>query len=281
MTAIQPINISALMEKYGLRPDKSLGQNFLRDASALQRIVEVADLDPGDTVLEIGAGVGHLTRWLAAAAGQVVAVEVDERLLPPLKEVLRPHDNIRIIQGDILQLRPRELISQDSYLVVANIPYYITSAIIRHLLEAELKPRRMILTVQYEVAQRICATAGQLSVLALSVLVYGEPYLTARIPAAAFHPPPEVDSAVIRIDLYPQPLLPNPLREHYFTLVKAGFLHKRKTLRNSLAAGLGWPKERVDELLAGTEIEPRRRAQSLSLARWLELARQYDKISEI
>ena len=185
---IQPINISALMEKYQLKPQKSLGQNFLVDPQALQRIVEVADLDPASVVLEIGAGLGHLTRYLAAKAKRVIALEVDKNLIPPLREVLQPYPRVRIVHGDILQLTPGELIDQDNYLVVANIPYYITSKIIRNLLEAENKPQRMVLTVQYEVAQRICAAAGDMSILALSVQVYGEPYLTSADTGCRFSP---------------------------------------------------------------------------------------------
>ncbi|MDZ7843777.1 MAG: 16S rRNA (adenine(1518)-N(6)/adenine(1519)-N(6))-dimethyltransferase RsmA [Anaerolineales bacterium] len=275
---IQPINISALMEKYQLKPQKSLGQNFLVDPQALQRIVEVADLDPASVVLEIGAGLGHLTRYLAAKAKRVIALEVDKNLIPPLREVLQPYPRVRIVHGDILQLTPGELIDQDNYLVVANIPYYITSKIIRNLLEAENKPQRMVLTVQYEVAQRICAAAGDMSILALSVQIYGEPYLTSRIPAAAFHPPPRVDSASIRIDIYPRPLLSKSGREDYFKLIKAGFRHKRKTLRNSLSAGLGWKKDRTETLLRSAGIDPQRRAETLSLPDWLNITEKYRKL---
>ncbi len=278
MADIPPIKISALMQKYHLKPDKSLGQNFLVDPEALARITEAADLSKKDTVLEIGAGIGHLTRFLAVSAEHVIAVELDPRLIPPLQEVTAPFDNVRVIQGDILQIDPGDLILKEAYVVVANIPYYITSAIIRHLLESQKKPDRMVLTVQEEVAQRICATAGDLSVLALSVLIFGEPYLTGKIPARSFHPPPKVDSAVIRIDLYSQAVLAAPLQRKYFTLIKAGFLHKRKTLRNSLQAGLGWTKSAVDSLLASAHIDPRQRAQSLTLAEWIQLTRQYHQL---
>ena len=277
--AIQPINISALMEKYHLKPKKDLGQNFLVDPDALQRIVEVADLDSDSTVLEIGAGIGHLTRYLAASARSVTAVELDEALIPPLKEVLTDHDNVHIIQGDILNLNPADLVSVDRYMVVANIPYYITSKIIRDMLESRHKPTRMVLTVQYEVAQRICAVAGDMSVLALSVQIYGEPYITSRIPASAFHPPPRVDSASIRVDLYPRPPLDAAERKLFFQLIKAGFQHKRKTIRNSIAAGLGWKKKRVEELLEKGEIDPQRRAETLSLPEWIELTKVYGKIN--
>lgn len=278
MNEIEPINISALMQKYKLRPKKNLGQNFLTDTQSLERIVEIADISPQDTVLEIGAGLGHLTRYLAEAAKRVVAVEFDERLIPPLREVLAKYDNVDIIQGDILSLAPKDIIDDKNYLVVANIPYYITSAITRHLLEAENKPRRLVLTVQREVAKRMCAVSGDMNILALSIQIYGEPYITSHIPAAAFHPPPKVDSASVRIDLYRQPVLPEKQLDTFFRLIKAGFQHKRKTLRNSLSAGLSWPKEKVEEMLEEADILARRRAETLSLPEWIILTRQHDKM---
>lgn len=255
-----------------------MGQNFLVDEKALARIAEVADVSSEDTVLEIGAGLGHLTRYLAEEAKRVVAVEVDERLIPPLREVLTSWENVNIVQGDILNLSPQELDLGDDYIVVGNIPYYITSAIIRHLLEAKTKPHRLILTVQYEVAQRICAVSGDMSVLALSVQIYGEPYLTSRIPTGAFHPPPKVESASIRIDLYPSPIVSPEKLDLFFRLVKAGFQHRRKTLRNSVSAGMGWEKDRTEALLEASGIDSRRRAQTLSLPEWIGVLKQYDKL---
>ncbi len=281
MTTIHPINISALMQKYNLKPHKGLGQNFLVDEHALERIAEVADISHQDIVLEIGAGLGHLTRYLAAEAGRVVAVELDKGFIPPLREVLAPYDNVQVLQGDILNLSPQELALGEDYIVVGNIPYYITSAIIRHLLEAAAKPRRLILTVQHEVAQRICAISGNMSVLALSVQVYGEPYITSRIPAGAFHPPPKVDSVSIRIDIYPSPVVPPEKLDTFFKLVKAGFKHKRKTLRNSISAGMRWETEKTEALLAAAGIDSRRRAQTLSLPEWIDVIAQYDKMSEV
>ncbi|MEA2008943.1 MAG: 16S rRNA (adenine(1518)-N(6)/adenine(1519)-N(6))-dimethyltransferase RsmA [Chloroflexota bacterium] len=265
------------MHKYHIKLKKGLGQNFLIDAYALERIVEVADISPRDTVLEIGAGVGHLTRYLARASQRVVAVELDKRLIPPLREVLSPYDNVQIVHGDILNLNPQEFVPEGDYIVVANIPYYITSAIIRHLLEADAKPRRIILTIQREVAQRICAIAGDMSVLALSVQVYGEPYITSRIPSQSFHPAPKVDSASIRIDLYPKPIVPQEKIDPFFKLVKAGFQHKRKTMRNSISAGMGWEKEKTEALLTAAGIDAQRRAQTLSLPEWITILSYYEQ----
>ena len=277
MTNIQPLNISALMKKYNLKPKKGLGQNFLVDEFALERIAEVADISPADTVLEIGPGLGQLTRYLAADAGKVVAVEIDDRFIPPLRETLSPQGNVNIVRGDILTLPLHELSLGEDYIVVGNIPYYITSAIIRHLLEGKVKPRRIILTVQHEVARRICAVAGDMSVLALSVQVYGEPYITSRIPAEAFYPPPKVDSASIRIDIFSKPIVSPDKLDIFFKLVKAGFLHRRKTLRNSVSTGMGWKKEKTSALFEAAGIDPDRRAQTLSLPEWLEVIKQYDK----
>jgi 16S rRNA (adenine1518-N6/adenine1519-N6)-dimethyltransferase len=164
---------------------------------------------------------------------------------------------------------------RNGYQVVANIPYYITSAIIRHLLEADVKPSRLVLTIQKEVAQRICAPAGDLSLLALSVQVYGDPNIVAKIPAGAFYPPPTVDSAVIRVDLFPQPIIPVEQLETFFKLAKAGFGQKRKMLRKSLSGGLPIDSKQAAELLTACDIDPTRRAETLTLYEWKILTRAY------
>jgi len=164
------------------------------------------------------------------------------------------------------------------YRVVANIPYYITSALIRHLLEAPQPPELLVLTVQREVAERICAAPGELSLLALSVQVYGQPKIAARIPAGAFYPPPKVDSAVIRLDLYDQPRIPAPLLPTFFRLAKAGFSQKRKTLRNALAGGLGWKPVQAEALLHQAGIDPGRRAETLSLEEWGAMTESYSSL---
>jgi 16S rRNA (adenine1518-N6/adenine1519-N6)-dimethyltransferase len=277
-----PLDVPGLLRRYGLRPDKSLGQNFLVDPAALRRVVAAAEVGPQDAVLEIGPGLGSLTRCLAAEASQVVAVELDPDLIPPLREVLSDYDNIRIVEGDILDQDPGELMAEvarpgspSAYLVVANIPYYITSALIRRLLEADPRPSRVVLTIQKEVAARITAAPGDMSLLALSVQVYGQPGVAAHIPAGAFYPIPNVDSAVVRIDLYDEPVIPVPLLGDFFHLAKAGFSQKRKNLKNALSGGLGWRPERAVALLQAAEIDPRRRAQTLSLDEWKKLAGLY------
>ncbi len=278
MSEIPPLNAEALLKRYNLRAHKGLGQNFLRDPLALEKIISAAEIQQPDTVLEIGPGLGSLTRYLAVAAKEVVAVELDEKLLPPLKAVLFPYQNIRLIHGDILKLFPKDLINDKDYIVVANIPYYITSAVIRHLLaqspkeENEPKPRRIVLTVQKEVAQRICAAPGDMSLLALSVQIYGKPRIAAYIPAEAFFPAPKVDSAVLVIDIYPSPLIKEELLDTFFKLIKAGFSQKRKTLRNSLSSGLHISPTAASDLLTRVNIDPQRRAETLSIEEWERLA---------
>jgi 16S rRNA (adenine1518-N6/adenine1519-N6)-dimethyltransferase len=272
MNQIPPLNAEALLKRYQLHAHKGLGQNFLQDPTALEGIVSAADIQGTDTVLEIGPGLGSLTRYLAVSAKEVVAVELDEHLIPPLKNVLAPYQNVHLVHGDILKLPPKDLIAENSYLVVANIPYYITSAVIRHLLESESKPRRIVLTIQKEVAQRICAKPGDMSLLALSVQVYGAPRIAAHIPAEAFFPAPKVDSAVLVVDIFPVPLIKEELLDLFFRLVKAGFSQKRKTLRNSLSSGLHISPKDAAEFLTKADIDPQRRAETLSIEEWERLS---------
>ncbi len=260
--------IPQLLKQYDLKPQKGLGQNFLSDQAALQTVVRAADIEASDTVLEVGPGLGTLTRLLAEQAARVVAVELDTRLVAVLEEMFAGDPKIELIQGDILEINLNELFSSPGYLVVANIPYYITSALMRQLLEASHSPRRIVLTVQKEVAERICAGPGEYSLLALSVQVYGHPQIVNHIPAKAFYPAPKVDSAVVRVDLYPQPLIPVSQLDDFFALTKAGFSQKRKTLHNSISAGMRWEKDKTGLLLEKAGIDPRRRAQTLSLEEW-------------
>jgi len=272
---LPPLNVTELLHRYNLHPDKRLGQNFLVDESVLSRVVAAAEISPQEDVLEIGAGLGSLTRHLCSLARHVVAVELDARLLPPIKEVLSKCANLRLVQGDILALDPAALMVEaqtaSGYLVVANIPYYITSALLRHLLEARRPPRRMVLTVQVEVAERICARPGDMSLLSLSVQVYGKPEVVMRIPAGAFYPVPKVDSAVVRVDINPSPLLPSAQIRNFFRLAKAGFSQKRKTLRNALAGGMHWSPDQAARVLNLAGIEPMRRAETLGLEEWESL----------
>ena len=272
LSSIPPLDAVAVLKRFGLRADKSLGQNFLQDSSALERIALAAEIQAEDYVLEIGPGLGSLTRYLAESAREVIALELDPDLIPPLRAVLTAYPNVRVEQGDILKTTVSEIIHKDDYLAVANIPYYITSAIMRHLLESDPKPRRIVLTIQKEVAERICAKPGDLSLLALSVQVYGKPSIADIIPAAAFYPAPKVNSAILRVEIYPEPLIPRDMLPTFFKLTKAGFGQKRKTLRNSLSAGLHIKPQEVESLLTTAGINPMRRAETLSIEEWKGLS---------
>ena len=273
--SLPPLQISALLRRYDLRPSKALGQNFLQDDRALQKIIRAANLGPEQTVLEIGPGLGSLTRYLALAARSVTAVELDRKLFPALESILAPYKNVRLVQGDILKLDPADLMETPGYVVVANIPYYITSVVIRHLLEARQPPGRVVLTLQKEVAERVCSGAGRMSLLALSVQVYGKPVIGTTIPAEAFYPPPKVDSAVLCIEVYSQPVIPADRLDKFFILIKAGFSQKRKTLRNALSGGLRIAPVETEELLSAAGIDPQRRAETLSLDEWRNLVEEY------
>lgn len=275
---LTPLDISTILQRNNLRPDKRLGQHFLIDQSALEEIIEAADVHKSDEVLEIGAGLGSLTRLLAIHARKILAVELDFKLIPPLEEVISGFQNVEIIQGDILRLNLNQLMNVSGFLVIANIPYYITSALIRNLLETSYPPKRLVLTLQREVAERICASPGKLSVLALSVQVYGKPDIMAYIPSAAFYPQPNVDSAILRVDRYPEPQIPIGLIPTFFRLVKAGFSQKRKTLRNSLAGGMRWKPAQSEDILYQAGINSMRRAETLSLEEWGVLADIVNKL---
>jgi 16S rRNA (adenine1518-N6/adenine1519-N6)-dimethyltransferase len=262
-----------LLRRHGIRPDKRLGQTFLFDPASLDKVVAAAALDGSETVLEVGAGVGSLTQRLSDQAALVLAVEIDRRLIPALEETVSACRNVRVIREDILALDLDRLVGERPYCVVANIPYQITSRLIRHLLEAVHPPRALVLTIQREVAERIIARPGQMSLLALSVQLYGVPTIVDRIPAGAFYPAPKVESAVLRVDVHPQPRLPAELIAPFFRLARLGFGQKRKQLRNALAAGMGVPSAVVAGWQQQAGLPPSSRAQELGLADWERLTR--------
>lgn len=268
---IQTTHPKKLLEKYHLRPHKGLGQNFLSDDTVLAGIVDAAGIPKHTAVLEVGPGLGSLTRHLAERAERVVAVELDKDLIPVLRKEFSDCPNVEIIQGDILEFHPDEYFANGEYYVAANIPYYITSAVIRHLLEGKARPKRLALTVQKEVADRICAAPGKLSLLALSVQVYGKADMPMIIPADAFYPKPNVDSAVVRIELFDDPLIPTEQMDDFFLLAKAGFGQKRKTLRNSLSSNLHISGAEAEAMLLNAGIDPMRRAETLTIEEWKRL----------
>ena len=268
------IQTKRALRHFDLKARKALGQHFLIDEEILPLITSAAELNNSDVVIEVGPGLGVLTRELARQAGQVVAVELDDKLAAILKQTLSSLENIAIVNQDILQVDPQALLPEGAgYKVVANLPYYITAPVLRHFLEARLKPRTMIVMVQKEVAENIVAEPGKRSLLSISVQLYGNPRIVSLVPARSFYPPPKVDSAILRIDLYPQPAVAVTDEKSFFNVVRAGFTASRKQLANSLAQGLELPKAEVLPLLEKAGIAPQRRAETLTLEEWAQLWR--------
>ena len=254
-----------------MKAKKSFGQNWLRDEYTLGSIVNAADITKGENILEVGPGLGALTKKLLETGENITTVEADHELIPGLIERFGPRKNFHLVQGDILKF---DLQKMDSpYKVVANIPYYLTSNLIRMLLESHNPPKAMVLLVQKEVAQRIIAKPGKMSVLAFSVQYYGRPEYVMDVKKELFDPVPKVDSAVIKIVRYDRPIFESDTKK-LFRLVKAGFGEKRKTLRNSLSGGLNADTHTIEKVLNQSNINPMARAQELSLDDWRNL---YDK----
>jgi 16S rRNA (adenine1518-N6/adenine1519-N6)-dimethyltransferase len=272
------MNPKNLLDFHAIDPKKSLGQNFLHDPNALEKILTVADVQPSDTVLEIGPGTGQLTEVLAKAAKRLICVEIDQRMQPILEAQFGAMPHVEFVWGDFLTFDPVALAGED-YVVVANVPYYITSAILRHLLEQPIRPRRLVMTVQLEVAERVCAKPNDMSLLAVSVQYYGKPTFAGKLNAAAFWPRPDVDSAVLRIDTYPTPPLEVPSDAAFFKMVKAGFSQKRKQLKNSIAATLRWDSAQITELGRLSGVELTRRAETLTLKEWAALTRAAESVN--
>ena len=247
---------------------KSLGQHWLFDQPSLQAIIDTAELQPTDIVLEIGPGRGPLTELLAEQARRVFAIEKDSNLIPGLRAMFALKDNVEIIEDDILKYNLTNF-PQD-YVVVANIPYYLTSVLLRTLLESANPPKQMVILMQKEVAESIVAGPGQMSVLAVSVQLYAEPKVISVVTKDKFHPPPKVDSAIIKISRRPKTTI-DVEPDVFMRLVKAGFSQKRKTLRNSLAGGLHIKGAEAEELLSKAKVPESARAQELNFEQWHNL----------
>jgi len=267
-----------LLYTHHMRPNKSFGQNFLIDRAVLQRIIEAAEINAGEQVLELGAGTGVLTRELARHARRVVAVELERDMLSLLAETTRNFANVELIERNLLYVDPAAIFGAEAYKLVANLPYYITAPTFRHFLESANPPRLLVVMVQYEVAQRIVAAPGDLSLLGVSIQFYGKPDIVAHVPARAFYPAPKVDSAILRVDLKDEVPLAHEQRDSFFRLVQAGFSERRKQIHNSLARGLHRKDAEVQALLKAAGIDPGRRAETLSIEEWLQLWHQMEKI---
>jgi 16S rRNA (adenine1518-N6/adenine1519-N6)-dimethyltransferase len=273
-----------LMRRYGLHARKKLGQHFLVDSRVLEIALEAAALTPDDVVIEVGPGLGILTSELARKAGRVIAVELDERLAAALKKEFTSLHNVTVLNGDILKLDPAGLLEESGgpggYKVVANLPYYITAPVLRHFLEASLRPQSMVVMVQKEVAETIAARPGRMSLLSISVQFYGKPVIVDYVPAASFYPAPEVDSAVLRIDVSSEPRVTVADEDGFFGLVRAGFSAPRKQMTNSLAQGLEMSRVEVLPFLEKAGIDPERRAETLSLEEWARLSKVFAGVGE-
>jgi 16S rRNA (adenine1518-N6/adenine1519-N6)-dimethyltransferase len=270
--------LRSLLYAHQMRPNKAFGQNFLVDRSVLQRIIGAAEINAGDQVLELGAGTGVLTRELAKHARRVVAVELERDMLSLLAETTRHFANVELVERNMLYVDPAGVFGSEAYKLVANLPYYITAPTFRHFLESTNPPRLLVVMVQYEVAQRIVAEPGDLSLLGVSVQFYGKPKIIAHVPARAFYPAPKVDSAILRIDLKDEVPLTSNQRDSFFRLVQAGFSERRKQLHNSLAHGLHRKDAVVQAWLSAASIDPARRAETLSIEEWLQLWHKMEKL---
>ncbi len=265
------IHPKGILGRYGVHPKKSLGQNFLVEASILQRICDLGTLTRTDNVLEIGPGIGSLTKIIADSSGQVVAIELDDRLIAILRDELAGYDNIRLIHDSVLDVVPSEFFGAP-YKVVANVPYYITGAILQHLLDPPTKPSLMVLTVQKEVAQRLTAEPGKMSILSVSVQLHGDINTEFIIRAGSFWPKPGVDSAVVRFTAHKDVLIEQSEVGAFMKLVRTGFSSKRKQLQKNLRAIIS-DRDQLQDTLTSVGIDGTRRAQTLFIEEWLALFR--------
>jgi 16S rRNA (adenine1518-N6/adenine1519-N6)-dimethyltransferase len=267
-----PGELKRLLRREGLRPRRGLSQNFLTDAEALDTIVAAAALGPGDRVVEIGPGLGVLTRRLLAAGCTVVAVEIDPHLVGFLSRELDDAAGLTLIEADALRVDPVDLFPGEGYHLVANIPYHITSPLIHRFLGGAHPPDTAVLLVQIEVAERIASPPGDMSYLSVFVQDLADAQIVARVPAAAFEPAPDVDSAVLRFVRRPAPIVPTAQRETFHRIAQAAFRQRRKQIHNSLVRELPVDRATVDRVLSACAVSRDRRPQTLSIPEWACLA---------
>jgi 16S rRNA (adenine1518-N6/adenine1519-N6)-dimethyltransferase len=281
--------IKNLFQKYHLRPSKRLGQNFLISQKALEKIIQTAKLSKKDVVLEVGPGLGILTKQLAQKTKKVIAVEKDKKMAQILKEILKDYQNVEIIQGDILTTQiqglplritsfakgkgvsERTTLELKRYKLVANIPYYLTSPLIRLFLEDKKPPQLIVLLIQKEVAQRICAQPPRMSLLAVAVQFYSQPQIISKVSKKCFWPQPKVDSAIIKIIPRRPVVASQEDRKRFFQIVKAGFSSPRKQLVNNLSQKLNLDRQEIKKALTKCGLNPQARAENLSIADWKKL----------
>jgi len=273
-----PEVVHYICKRFGIHMSKKLGQNFLIKRSVVDQIVEAADLSSGDNVLEIGPGIGTLTQGLAQSGANITAVELDRRLLTVLDTTLAAYDNVNIIHGDILKLNILEIMGNESFKVVANLPYYITTPIIMELLERKLPIERLVVMIQKEVAERIIAKPGTKAYGALSVAVqyYTEPEVILEVPPKSFMPAPEVTSAVICCKLRKEPPVTLLNEKLFFRVVKAAFAQRRKTFSNTMKT-TGLSKEQIELILNVAHIDGGRRGETFSMQELADIANAWAK----
>lgn len=261
-----------------ISPKKSLGQNFLVNPHIIDLIVSSAEISKDDIILEVGPGTGYLTKKLIEKSQNIIAIEKDQRLIEPLKESFKEYPNIKIIEADILEFKPADHnLQPTAYKVIGNIPYYLTSHLIRNILEEWPKPKSIILTIQKEVAQRMVAKPPHMNLLALSVQYYSSPEIIKIISKNNFRPIPKVDSAIIKLVPKDIPYSRDESKE-LFELAKAGFSEKRKQLAGTLASKLRCPKEQIIKILTDINLEPTTRAENLTLDQWITLKKHIDSL---
>jgi 16S rRNA (adenine1518-N6/adenine1519-N6)-dimethyltransferase len=268
-----------LLRQSGFKPTKRLGQHFLIDEAVLERILSTAELSPGDVVVEVGPGLGILTEALAKQGARIIGVELDVKLVTLLRKRLAGFPDVRIVHADILRVAPRQLLQDNlpasdlvrGYKVIANLPYYITSPVLSHFLEAQPRPSKMVVMVQKEVGEAITAAPGKMRLLSVKAQFYSKPAIVSYVSAASFYPPPKVDSVILSLDVYSRSPIEVSDVASFFDIVMHGFSAPRKQLRNSLAHSLEMPPGQVASLLEKAGIEAKRRAETLNLEEWREL----------
>lgn len=262
------------LQRFNLRAKKGLGQHFLVNERVVQGMAAAAEICPNDTVVEVGPGLGVLTRELAREAGRIIAVEIDSEMVAALRETLTALPNVTIVHADILERTPESLIAGAiSYKVVGALPYNIASAVLRHFLEAGVKPRLMVVAMQKEVAQTVAAAPGDMGLLSVGVQFYGRPVIVDYVASSSFYPPPKVESAIVRIEVYESPAVEVADEGAFFDVVRGGFAAPRKQLRNSLAQGLRLEPAAAAAILERAGIDRQRRAETLSLEEWASVYR--------
>jgi 16S rRNA (adenine1518-N6/adenine1519-N6)-dimethyltransferase len=272
------VNSRSLLRQHNLRPRKGLGQHFLVNDAILAAIAAAAHIQPDDTIVEVGPGMGALTTVMARQAGRILAVELDAALVEKMGALLASFNNVHVIQGDILEINLEEQMARivpapaaAAYKVVANLPYYITTPTLRYFFDQRQRPSLIVVTVQAEVARRMVAAPPDMNFLAVLVQFYGAPEIVRLVPPGAFYPPPKVGSAVVRITLREQLPLDASQTQQFFRLVSAGFSQPRKQLHNPLMQGTGRARAEIIAALHSCGLDEKQRAETLTVQDWLHL----------